>query len=381
VRTTDSKHYCKACYDAAVMSKESSKNKSSFLRSGLPIVNSYFRVAIFLLFVSIFSVAGFAATSLREYIHRLDEAGTLASDLAQNADGSEYETEELQRLTKLLPATEDIARDAASQDIVHVDNSWLHESIKKLDADDEEMRASQLQEISERLQALHQILTAKPSSNATVTPSKEKLQEILNRSEYKPDEAKASSIQAWLKRMGKRFTDWLRKFFSNNQKPDGVSPLNFTGMPDLARIFLVAALAVFLIWAFVTLFKRLRQNGGKIRKTAKEKVEILGEVFDADITGDDLIKDAAEMARRGDYRMAIRRAYLAMLYEMEQRGKLRLHRAKTNNDYLKELRNDKYTYPSVEIMTNRYERVWYGLSAATMEDYSGFIENYREVAR
>ena len=140
----------------------------------------------------------------------------------------------------------------------------------------------------------------------------------------------------WLRKVKQRIIDWLDKFFSSGKKPDTPQGI-IGGMPDIARIFIVAALAVFLIWAFITLFKRLRQHSSKIKKTAKEKIEILGEVFEADITGDDLIKDAAEMARRGDYRMAIRRAYLAMLYEMEQRGKLRLHRAKTNNDYLREL--------------------------------------------
>ena len=354
-------------------------NKSCLLAAKLPVAFLHLRLLALLLTVCIFSATGFAATSLKEYIHRLDEAAKLASDLVQNNDGNETGTAELQRLTGLLPATEDIARDATSQDIVHVDNSWLHESIKKLATDDEEKRAEQLQQISNRLTALHQSLTAKNSVNTT-TASKEKLQDILNRSEYKPDEEKSSSLQAWLKRTMKRIFDWLAKLFSGGKKSDEPQG-TIGGMPDLARIFIVAALAVFLIWAFVTLFKRLRQHGGKLKKSARDKVEILGEVFESDITGDDLIKDAAEMARRGDYRMAIRRAYLAMLYEMEQRGKLRLHRAKTNNDYLRELRNDKYTYPSVEIMTNRYERIWYGLSAATMEDYSGFIENYREVAR
>ncbi len=339
-----------------------------------------FRWAGLLISVCFLSASGLAATSLSGYINRVNEAEKIVSDLAENADGNDAETAELQRLTKLLPATEDITRDATSQDIVHVDNSWLHEAIKKLEAADEDQYTEQLQEISERLKVLHQSLTATSSASAKPTASKEKLEDILNRSEYKPDEEKDSAIQAWLKKTKKKIFDWLAKLFSGGQKPD-VPNSSIGAMPDIARIFLVAALGVFLVWAFVTLFKRLSQHSGKIKKNAKEKVEILGEVFDADITGDDLIKDAAEMARRGDYRMAIRRAYLAMLYEMEQRGKLRLHRAKTNNDYLRELRNDKYTYPSVEFMTNRYERVWYGLSAATMEDYSGFIENYREVAR
>ncbi len=362
------------------MTEQDFQNKRALWQVKLPLASIRLHLLTLLFSACIFSVTGFATTSLREYIHRIDEAAKLASDLAENGFGDEAETAELQRLTKLLPTTEDITREAPDQDIVHVDNSWLHESINKLDPDDEDKRTEQLQEISERLKVLHQSLAVKNAVIVTPTTSKEKLQDILNRSEYKPDEEKGSSIQAWLKRVKEKISDWLAKLFSRKQSsnaPQGT----IGGMPDLARIFIVAALAVFLIWAFVTLFKRLRQHGGKVKKTSKGKVEILGEVFEADITGDDLIKDAAEMARRGDYRMAIRRAYLAMLYEMEQRGKLRLHRAKTNNDYLRELRNDKYTYPSVEIMTNRYERTWYGLSAATMEDYSGFIEKYREVAR
>lgn len=339
-----------------------------------------FRWAGLLISVCFLSASGLAATSLSGYINRVHEAEKIVSDVAENPDGNEAETAELQRLIKLLPATEDIARNAASQDIVHVDNSWLHEAIKKLGTADEAQYTEQLREISERLKVLHQSLTAKYAAPAQPAVSKEKLQDILNRGEYKPDEEKDSAIQAWLRKMKEKIFNWFDKLFSGGRKSD-VPQSSIGAMPDVVRIFLVAALGVFLVWAFVTLFKRLRQHGSNLKKTSKEKIEILGEVFEADITGDDLIKDAAEMARRGDYRMAIRRAYLAMLYEMEQRGKLRLHRAKTNNDYLRELRNDKYTYPSVEIMTNRYERIWYGLSAATMEDYSGFIENYREVAR
>jgi Domain of unknown function (DUF4129) len=72
---------------------------------------------------------------------------------------------------------------------------------------------------------------------------------------------------------------------------------------------------------------------------------------------------------------------LALLYELEQRGKVHLHRAKTNRDYLGELQNEPQIYPPVASLTNNYERVWYGDGAATLEDYAGFIEKYREVAR
>ena len=138
-----------------------------------------------------------------------------------------------------------------------------------------------------------------------------------------------------------------------------------------------------MAWAAVLLLQRFQLQQARLKDSGEEdeRREILGEQFDADVTADDLLKTAAEMARKGEYRMAIRRAYLALLYELEQRGKLHLHRAKTNRDYLGELKNERYIYPPVASLTTNYERVWYGHGAVTLEDYAGFIEKYREVAR
>ena len=146
------------------------------------------------------------------------------------------------------------------------------------------------------------------------------------------------------------------------------------------RWLIIAALVASLIWATILLLRRFQLRQAKLKDDGIDTVrEILGEQFDADLTSDDLLRTAAEMARKGEYRLAIRRAYLALLYELEQRGKLHLHRAKTNRDYLGELQHESSMYPSVATLTSNYERVWYGHGAATMEDYARFIEKYREV--
>ncbi len=321
-----------------------------------------------------------AATSLDKYVQRVEAAAKLAADIVEYDHDRTEETELIYRLTELLPATEDVARDSDGKDVTHVDNSWLHHAIETLDQTDEDERYAQLTEVADRLDTLgRRLREAVAQKSAAANPARERLQQILAREEYQPEEKKDSAIQGWLKKIRQKINDLLTNLFFRNSSPTALSP----GSLQVVRWLIIAALLASLGWAAVVLLRRFQLRQAKLKDDELEgdAREILGEQFDADVTADDLIKTAAEMARKGEYRLAIRRAYLAVLYELEQRGKLRLHRAKTNRDYLGELRNEQYIYPPVSVMTNSYERVWYGRAAATLEDYAGFIERYREVAR
>ncbi len=322
-----------------------------------------------------------AATTLENYARRVDEAARLATDIVENDYSRDEGTERLRRLTDLIPATEDIARDPAGKDLTHADNAWLQQAIEKLEAEDEDRRYSQLVELANRLNALSRSLRGSldqqtaPQSNAP----RDRLQQILARSEYQPEEEKDSAIQAWLKKIRQKINELLNRLFFGNAPKSAPNP----GSLQAIRWLIIAALLASLVWAAVLLLRRfqLRQAKLKDEGVGNDVREILGEQFDADLTSDDLLKTAAEMALQGEYRLAIRRAYLALLYELEQRGKVHLHRAKTNRDYLGELQNEPHIYPPVASLTNNYECVWYGHGAATMEDYARFIEQYREVAR
>ncbi len=322
-----------------------------------------------------------AATSLENYVRRVEEAAKLATDVVENDYDRDEETDRLRRITDLVPPTEDIARDSVSKDLTHADNAWLQQAIEKLDAEDEDARHAQLVEITHRLDVLSRSLRASLNKQATTETNapRDRLQQILARSEYQPEEEKDSAIQAWLKKIRQKINELLNKLFFGNSPKSAPNP----GSLQAIRWLIIAALLASLVWATVLLLRRFQLRQAKLKDDGmgEESREILGEQFDADLTSDDLLKTAAEMARKGEYRLAIRRAYLALLYELEQRGKVHLHRAKTNRDYLGELQNEPYIYPPVASLTNNYERVWYGYGAATLEDYAGFIEQYREVAR
>lgn len=361
------------CYDDAAMSKYLTQNLWSKLAG---------RIFLRAILLGCVILSAKAATSLLGYSQRVEDAAKMAADVADNDYGREQEADILQRITDLLPATEDIARTPTGDDIVHIDNAWLHDAIKKLDAKDEGKRALQLTEISERLQALQKQLQASVQSvdaKAEDDPQA-RLKQILSRDEYKPDEKKESKLQAWFADIRRKIIDFFAKLFGGRKSS---APEIGGGSFSIFQILLVAGLVFVLVWAVVVLLRRFQFREARLQDDDELSGvrEILGEQIDADLTAEDLFKDATELARRGEYRAAIRRAYVATLYDLEQRGKLRLHRAKTNSDYLRELRTETQLHMPVSAMTNRYERVWYGNTAATGDDYAGFIANYQEVTK
>lgn len=353
-----------------------SKNRKQEVTPSCPLP-----FALCLLFFCLLFAPVEAASTLENYTRRVEEAAKLARDVVENDYSQEEERELLLRLTDLVPPTEDVAREGQDKDLTHIDNAWLQQAVEKLASEDEDTRYTRLSEIADRLAALGRSLRSALEQQVTseANTPREQLQKILARSEYQPETEKDSAIQAWLKKIRQKISELMAKLFFGNSSKTTPSP----GSLQVIRWLIIAALVASLVWATILLVRRfrLRQAQPKEDGWDDEVREILGEQLDADVTADDLLRHAAEMARKGEYRLAIRRAYLALLYEMEQRGQLRLHRAKTNRDYLNELKNRPHLYPTATVLTNSYERVWYGFSPATPEDYARFIDKYRELAQ
>ena len=85
-------------------------------------------------------------------------------------------------------------------------------------------------------------------------------------------------------------------------------------------------------------FKRPGKNQSRARK--REPRIVLGERLG---TGSRLrrilLSEAEALARRGELRAAIRKAYIALLVELGDRKMISLAQHKTNRDYLNALRN------------------------------------------
>lgn len=315
-----------------------------------------------------------AALPFSDYLARVTEASAIAQDVSKNDYGRSDELRLLERISALLPATEDVSRD---NETIHVDNSWVLKAITSLEQDDESLRAVQLTDLAGRLKALEQNLKPTGPQARSREGQSQKLAGILAREDYQSPEKKESSIKGWLRSLKDKIAALLRKLFSS-QAPD--QPQLQSRSYAIFQIFLVLALMVILLWSAATLIGRfLRKRKDKEELPEPETREVLGEVIDPALSADDLLREARELAFQGKYRYAIRRAYIASLFALEQKGRIRLHRAKTNRDYLRELKFDSRAYPVISGMTASYEKIWYGNHPASQEDYSGFAELSRQV--
>lgn len=321
-----------------------------------------------------------AATSFDDYAGRVAQAARQTAELANGAGRDEAAHKAaLKTITELLPATEKISRGG---ELVHVDNSWLHQAISNLKWDDGGTRSAQLSDLAARLGALERRLSEAASQadargSAESADARARLEQILAREEYQLEANQDSVIRGWVRKIQEAIDRFLLWLFTRS----GPATAPSAGTVRLLRYAILAVTAVALLFGLTMLLRRFRLSALKRKKVEPEEArEVLGEHIDAALTADDLLREAAEMARKGEFRLAIRRAYIALLCDLEQRGQLKLNRAKTNNDYLRELEPDAKTHRPVAQMTTRYERVWYGRGEATLEDYAGFIDRYREAA-
>jgi hypothetical protein len=364
------------------------QQSSQILNSGLGIDRRRVPAGLCLLLCVcwLLPVSARGATSLDDYAGRLSQAAERAAQLARSVSGdaasgndAASQRSALGNITGLLPATEDITHGG---EIVHVDNSWLHQAVSSLNWDDDEARGAQLQDIAERLGALaRRLREAASRAGAQGAPpaaeADERLRQILSREEFQAEVQQDSFLRAWLRKIQRAIDRLLVWLFTRNNPAGAPS----AGTVRLLRYLILSATAAVALIGLAMLLRRFRWSRLRRKKEEGEEArEVLGEQLEAGATADDLLREAAEMARKGDFRLAIRRAYIALLCELEQRGKLKLHRSKTNNDYLRELSRDAEKLPPVAQMTSRYEQVWYGRGEATLEDYAEFIDRYREAA-
>jgi hypothetical protein len=317
------------------------------------------------------------AISLDEYRDRVTRAVTALDSLAQTDEDestdkyAQRNADTVKAVRETLPASQTVEWGGMS---FKVDNSWLHEELDRLPPTQPLEHVRGVARIKERLLAMSERLTEAQSAAgaaADKSAASRKLAEILQRPEY----AQKPKDQTFLRRLVDRLLEWLQKFFP---KPKPLSP-GSAGIFSLIAQILVIALAVGVIgYVIKLLLPRLRKSGGKKKKEKKTARIVLGETLTPDQTANDLLAEAEALARRGELRAAIRKAYIALLVELGDRKVISLAQHKTNHDYLRAVRSNQPLYGNVKTLTDSFERHWYGLSNATESDWDTFRSGYQK---
>ena len=318
-----------------------------------------------------------SAIPLPTYHRQVKQAVTALDTLAQTdetettADYAKRDGETVDGVLQLMPRSETV--DWNGQEL-KADNSWLHEDLNKYRNAKPAERAELLRRIKERLSAIDERITDAVTPGAGVAGNKAadsaKLREILGRAEYARTVKQPNAITRYLQ----QFMKWLESLIP---KPKGMSPGTAGLFSNIAQIFVIAlALGVLIFVVKMFLPKLLRSRGTKRKKAKPQARIIMGETLDPDQTAVDLLSEAEALARRGELRAAIRKAYVALLLELGDRKIISLAQHKTNRDYLRAVRDIEHLYGNVKQLTDSFELHWYGLAQATETDWLAFRSAY-----
>jgi uncharacterized protein DUF4129 len=305
---------------------------------------------------------------IRQAITALDTL-TLREETEDVAAYEQRSLETVKAVQNLIPETLTIEWRSEK---FNVDNSWLHHELNKYSTVMKAERPELLLRVTERLQALDQRFTElqKPSAtNPDKAETSRKLAEILRRPEFAHEVAKENALV----RLLKRFLEWLRSLLP---KPKPISMGGVTWLSRIAQVVVILlALAVLAYVVKLFLPRLLRDRSPKKRSKQKARI-VLGEKLEPDQSASDLLSAAEALARRGELRAAIRKAYIALLVELGERKIISLAQYKTNRDYLRAVREVQPLYGDVKKLTESFERHWYGLAHATESDWLAFRAAY-----
>jgi len=294
------------------------------------------------------------------------------------AEYKNYERQSLAEIRSRVPAGEKIDWQAA---VVETDNRWLVDKLSEFEKEPEDSpkREAILTEIGERLEAIEQKLIeleSSPAADRTKDEDKQKLAEILRREEYvKPEKPEESFFEkTW-----RRFKEWLREMFP---QPDVPAPTESSVFQSLSLVLqmilyaLVLGAGIFLIYRFAPFFAQKLKYRQKKQKS--ERV-ILGEKLADDATARNLFDEAEILAGNGNLRGAIRKGYIALLCELNDRKIIGLAGYKTNRDYLRDVRKEPKLYEDMNGLTANFERHWYGFESVEEKDWNEFKDRYKKV--
>lgn len=326
------------------------------------------RKLISIKFVILLMIAnGIAAPTLLNYEHRVVRAVEQIERIKADKD---YADEGIGYIKRMLPRSEQIEFEGRE---VTVDNTWLYVLLDSYVAEkDPQRQVARLNEAGGRLRALDEHLRGAEAAASGETPnSRDKIREILSRPAYQPE--RETVFGAFVKDVLRKVRSFIGEIFLALQRLlEKIFGVGGQGgwIPNVLLIVLIAAAVI--IGARMAI--RLRVPRAKRRKTRV----VLGEEVAADGTSRELADAALAAARAGDFRGAVRKLYVSLLYELSELNLIELEESATNREYLSKVSRFSALIGPMNYLTDRFDYVWYGMFPSSQEDFAAYFASYEE---
>ena len=314
-----------------------------------------------------------SAIPISEYHENLKRSITSLESLKRAPEGTTLSDTQFDSVSNsirtMLPEHQEVGVDGEAY---NVDNTWLHKAIDELKQDDQ--WREKLAHTLSRLQSIEARVAERQNPGDRAAENKEwdktRLESILARPDYSDGPQGSNAIA----RLLRDFAQWLEKWFPKRR---AVSPGRIDLINLIARILVIGLATLLLLYVLKTVLVWYSGRSRK-EKTGKDGGAriVLGERLEPDATAGDLLSEAEALARQGELRAAIRKAYIALLVELGDRKVISLAHHKTNRDYLNALRSTPQLHSRMRGLTESFERHWYGFANATPNDWQDFRAGY-----
>jgi hypothetical protein len=237
-------------------------------------------------------------------------------------------------------------------------------------------------------------------AHKTISPDKldQSVKKVTARSEYSwrvprksaPDAPKPKSWwERFKERMEKDRREAAKRPQPQQQESHSSGPSFFGGFGAIAQtltwillIAAAAALVVLLVKFFTGRNRDVKESDEP--ETATPVTDITSEsVSAADLPEDEWLVMARQYMEKGDYRLALRAMYLAMLAALGRNNLLTIARFKSNRDYAAELARRAHWAPQALQAfggnIRSFEEAWYGLHDVGREHIERFQINQQRI--
>ncbi len=148
-----------------------------------------------------------------------------------------------------------------------------------------------------------------------------------------------------------------------------IDPQTFQGIGAFLKFFFIALGIGILVFLLI---KALNNEDlfSPRNKKIKPATQIDLEKIEDNLEGAELNGPIQQAIAAGDYPLAVRLYYLAVLKDLSLSKKINWKKDKTNGEYLRELAGTPI-FKNMQEITLVFERIWYGKMALNKEDFLG----------
>ena len=167
----------------------------------------------------------------------------------------------------------------------------------------------------------------------------------------------------------------MHEEFGDDESEDSDLALPSLSIPFLDVIFYAIAIGIIGYILYLIIKNTSIKSSTKIAKPENNDPSAPVE----DIKELEIDRLLREAMTAGNYRLAIRIYFLALLKKLDEDGLIAWKKDKTNRDYLTELFMKARYYDEVQRLTLAYEEVWYGDHSFSTQTYEEIIASFKTI--